>query len=78
MTIQTGTRAGAATQLGYRIELAGDALGDAARIIAINGLLAEGAARRGDEGEAIERLRAVAAALDSARDIYRLAGRADT
>ena len=56
--------------------LAGDALGDAARIIAVNGLLAEGAARRGDEIGTIERFQVIAAALDGARDIYRLAGRA--
>ncbi len=67
----------AAAQLEYRMALAGDALGDAARLIAVNGLLAEGAARRGDEAGTIERLRAVAAALDAARDMYALAsGRA--
>ena len=57
----------------YRMALAGDALGDAARIIAVNGLLAEGAARRGDEAGAIERFQTIAAALDEARDVYALA-----
>jgi|SRR5579863_174662 len=58
---------------GYRMALAGDALADVSRIIAVNALAAEGAARRGDEAEAVARLRAVAAALDEARDVYALA-----
>jgi hypothetical protein len=37
--------------------------------------LAESAARRGDEGETFAHFRAVAAALDEAREIVRLAGR---
>jgi hypothetical protein len=76
MTTQPKTRAGA-TQLEYRMSLAGDAIADAARLIAVNALAAEGAARRGDDAGTIERLRAVAAALDAARDVYALAtGRA--
>ena len=59
------------------VTLAGDALGDAARIIAINGLIAEGAARRGDEEAMVEALRAVATALEAARDAYAIStGRA--
>ena len=58
----------------YRMALTGDALADAARLIGMSGLLAEGAARRGDEAEAFARLRTVAAALDEAREIVRLAG----
>lgn len=54
--------------------LACDAIADAARLIAINGLLGESAARRGDEAEAFARLRAVAYVLDEAREIVRLAG----
>ena len=38
-----------AAQSDVRMALAGDALGDAARLIAVNGHLAEGAARDGDE-----------------------------
>lgn len=57
-----------------RAAFAGDALADAARLIAVNGLLGESAARRGDEAEAFARLRAVAFALDEAREIVRLAG----
>jgi hypothetical protein len=60
----------------HRMVLAGDALADAARLIAVNGLLGESAARRGDEAEAFARLRAVADALDEAREIVRLAGEA--
>ena len=56
------------------LELAGDALETAARLIALNALAAEGAARRGDEGECFARLRAVAETLDEAQDIVRLAG----
>ena len=58
----------------YRMALAGDALADAARLIAVNGLLGESAARRGDEAEAFARLRAVADALAEAREIVKLAG----
>jgi hypothetical protein len=57
-----------------RMALAGDAPADAARLIAINGLAAEGAARCADEAQVFARLRAVAAALDAARDIVKLAG----
>ena len=57
----------------YRMALASDALAVAARVIAVNGLLAEGAARRGDEAETLARLRAVARALQEARDVYALA-----
>jgi hypothetical protein len=56
-----------------RMALAGDALGDAARLIAVNGLLAESAARRGDEAETFARLKAVADALDEARECVKLA-----
>ena len=52
-----------------------DALADAARLIAVNALIAESAARRGDGVEAFDRLRSVAAALDEAREVVRLAGR---
>lgn len=55
--------------------LAADGLADAARLIAVNGLLAESAARRGDGAEAFARLRLVASALAEAREIVRLAGR---
>jgi hypothetical protein len=58
----------------FRMALAGDALADAARLIAVNGLLGESAARRGDGAETFARLRIVAAALDEAREIVRLAG----
>jgi hypothetical protein len=57
------------------MELVGDGLETAARIIAINGLAAEGAARRGDEAEAFARLRVVADALDAAREIVKLGRR---
>jgi hypothetical protein len=62
----------------HRMVLAGDALADAARLFAVNWLLGESAARRGDEAEALTRLRAVAAALQAARDVWRLAGRSAT
>ena len=52
-----------AAQSDVRMALAGDALGDAARLIAVNGLLAEGAARDGDEAALVARFRAIAAAL---------------
>jgi hypothetical protein len=55
------------------IALAFDGLADAARLMAINALLAESAARRGDTF--VERLQSVAAALDEVRDIYKLAQR---
>ena len=58
-----------------RMALAGDALADPARSIAVNGLLGESAALRGDEAEVFARLRAIAAALEEAREIVRLAGR---
>ena len=64
----------AETVADYRMALAGDVLADVARLVAINALAAEGAARRGDEAEAYARFRAVADALDMARDIVRLAG----
>jgi hypothetical protein len=67
-------RDAAETALSYRLAVAGDAIADAARLIAVNALAAEGAARRGDETEAFARLRAVADALDQAREIVRLAG----
>jgi hypothetical protein len=67
-----------AAQFEYRMALAGDALGDAARIIAVYGLLAEGAARRGDEIVTIERFQAIAAALNEASGVYRIAARANT
>jgi hypothetical protein len=57
----------------HRMALAGDALADAARLIAVNGLLGESAARRGDEAEAFARLRLVAAALEEAREVVELA-----
>ncbi|MCW2283791.1 hypothetical protein M2323_001777 [Rhodoblastus acidophilus] len=57
------------------LHLAGDAIADAARMIAVNGLMAESAARRGDGEEAFARLRVVSDALEEARDIVRLAGR---
>jgi hypothetical protein len=57
----------------FRMALVGDALADAARLIAINSLLAESAARRGDEAGTFARLRLVAAALDEARAIASLA-----
>jgi Flp pilus assembly protein TadD len=57
------------------LAMAGDALAEAARLIAINGLLAESAIRRGDGGEAFAHLRKVADALDDARDVVALAGR---
>jgi hypothetical protein len=75
-TTQPKTRAGA-MQLEYRMALVGDAIADGARLIAVNALAAEGAARRGEDAGTIERLRAVAAALDTAREVYALAtGRA--
>jgi hypothetical protein len=52
-----------------------DALADAARLIAVNGLLAESAMRRGGGVEAFAHFRKVADALDEAREIVRLAGR---
>ncbi len=58
----------------YRLALAGDAIADAARLIAVNDLAAEGAARRGDEAEVFARLRNVADALAEAREIVKLAG----
>lgn len=69
-----------ATRLTHRdtkitLALAGDALADAARLIAVNGLLAESAVRRGDGEEAFAKLRIVADALDGAREIVALAGR---
>lgn len=60
----------------FRMALASDALGYAARLIALNALAAEGAARDGDEAAFVARFQAVAAALDEARDVYALAGRA--
>jgi len=62
-------------KINLTLALAGDALADAARVIAVNGLLAESAARRGDGAEAFDRLRKVAHALDDARAIVALAGR---
>lgn len=47
----------------------------AARLIGINGLLAESAMQRGDAAEAFAKLRLVADALDEAREIVRLAER---
>ncbi len=55
--------------------MAGDALANAARLIGINGLLAESAMRRGDLAEAFDRLRLVADTLDEAREIVRLTDR---
>lgn len=55
--------------------LAGDAIADAARLIAVNGLMAESAARRGDGEETFARLRIVSDTLEEAREIVRLAGR---
>jgi hypothetical protein len=68
----------AETASSYRIALAGDALADAARLAAINGLLAESAARRGDERETFDRFRAIAHALDAARELVRIARRGAT
>ena len=59
----------------HRMALAGDVIADAARTIAVHGLLAESAARRGDEAETFARLRAVADTLAAAREVVRLAGR---
>lgn len=57
--------------------LAGDGVAVAARIIGLNGLAAEGAARAGDMETAFANLRAVAVALQEARDIVAIAeGRA--
>jgi len=56
-----------------RMALAGDALADAARLIACQGLLAESAARHGDEAGVIARFQAIATALDAARDVHALA-----
>jgi hypothetical protein len=52
-----------------------DALATAARLVAINALAAEGAARRHELPDYIERMRQASAALDEAREIVRLAGR---
>jgi hypothetical protein len=60
---------------GLMMALAGDALANAARLCAVNGLLAESAVRRGDGAEAFARLRGVADALDEARGVVALAGR---
>ncbi len=57
------------------LALARDAIADAARLMAVNALLAEAATRRGEGAEAFAYLRKVAAALDQAREIVRLAGR---
>ena len=59
----------------YRMALIGDALETAARLIVFQGLFAEEAAREGDEARAILHLRAVADALDHARDCYALGRR---
>ncbi len=48
-------RDAAETAFSYRLALAGDAIADAARLIAVNALAAEGAARRGDETVASSR-----------------------
>jgi len=64
----------AETAASHRLTLAGDALADAARLIAIHGLAAEGAAKRGDEADCFAHLRAVADTLAEAREIVRLAG----
>lgn len=56
----------------HRMELAGDALADAARLIAVNGLLAESAFQRGDEEEAFAKFRAISGALEAAREIVAL------
>jgi hypothetical protein len=55
--------------------LAGDGLTVAARQIAINGLLAESAAARGDMAEAFAKFRLVDFALQEAREIVAIAGR---
>ncbi|WP_294538746.1 hypothetical protein [uncultured Rhodoblastus sp.] len=55
--------------------LAADGLATASRLIAVNGLLAESAAMRGDMGEAFSRLKACNAALSEAREIVAAAGR---
>ncbi|MDI9848138.1 hypothetical protein QM467_08755 [Rhodoblastus sp. 17X3] len=55
--------------------IAGDGIMAAARLIGINGLLAEGAMQRGDCAEAFSKLRLVADALEEAREIVRLVER---
>ena len=55
--------------------LATDGLMVAARLIALNGLMAESAASRGDLAEAFARFRLVDAALQEAREIAIAAGR---
>ena len=60
---------------GLTLVLVGDALADAARLIAVNALIAESAARRGDGVEAFAKLRIVADVLDEAREIVAIAGR---
>lgn len=57
----------------HRMALVGDALGVAARLIAVRALAGESAARSGDEAETIKRFRAIAAVLDEARDMYAIA-----
>lgn len=52
-----------------------DGLVVAARLIAVNGILAESAALRGDVALAFAKLRLVAHALDEARSVVMLAGR---
>lgn len=55
--------------------LAGESIVDASRLIAINALSAESAARRGDMPLAFAKLRLVADALNEAREIVAIAGR---
>ncbi len=55
--------------------LASDGLAVAARVIAVNGLLAESAAARGDLAEAFTKFRLIDSALQEAREIVAIAGR---
>jgi hypothetical protein len=55
--------------------LAGDGLAVAARVIAVNGLMAESAVARGDLAEVFAKFRLVDSALQDAREIVALAGR---
>ena len=60
--------------MSLNIELAIDGLRAAARLIAINGLMAESAAGRGDLAEAFARFRLVDSALQEARELVAIAG----
>jgi hypothetical protein len=67
--------AGAESEADFAAALAGESIAEAARLIALSALSAEGAARRGDMPLAFDKLRLVAHALDEARSIVMLAGR---